>query len=394
MVSWIAERAKEVRFSGIRRFHEMAMRQGIKDVKDLSIGEPDFDTPEHIKEAAKKALDEGYTHYTSNRGLSELRELIAEKIWRENRIEADPNSEILITHGASQGLFLAFLATINPGDEVLISDPYYPLYENVIAMAGGKPVRFILHEERNFEADPDEIEKLVTPRTKSIVLNSPNNPTGSVISRKSLESISEMTIKNNILVISDEVYEKFVYDGLQHHSIAALPEMKSRTITINAFSKTYAMTGWRIGYVAASPEIIEQMLKMHVYSGICANAFVQKAAIAALEGPQNCVNKMVSEFKERRDLIVRKLNKISGISCQLPKGAFYVFPNVSALGLPSEDIARFLVQEVGVIIVPGSAFGAHGEGHLRLSYAASRNNIETSMERVKQAVEGKLSKRI
>lgn len=377
---------KEVRLSGIRKFHDMATQSGIKDIKDLSIGEPDFDTPKHIIEGAKKALDEGFTHYTHNRGLIELRESIAEKLRRENGVEADPKSEIMVTTGASEGLLTALLSTINPADEVLISDPYFPLYENVVNMAGGKPVKYPLREEREFELDPTNIEELVTSRTKLIILNSPNNPTGSVTSRKNLEAVADLAVKHDLLVIADEVYEKLVYDGNRHYSIAALPEMKNRTITVNAFSKTYAMTGWRIGYAVATPEIMEQMVKIHVYSGICANAFVQKAAVVALNGPQNCVDEMVSEFKVRRDFVIQKLNEIEGISCKMPKGAFYVFPNVSSIGTNSEDVARFLVQKAGVITVPGSAFGEHGEGHLRLSYATGRHNLEAAMEKMRLAV--------
>ncbi len=377
---------KEVRLSGIRKFHEMAVQSGMRDIKDLSIGEPDFDTPRHIIDGAKKALDEGFTHYTHNRGLMELRKAIAEKLQRENGIEADPTSDIMVTTGASEGLLTALLSTINPADEVLVPDPYFPLYENVVTMVGGRSVKYVLHEQMEFELDPTEIETLITPKTKMIILNSPNNPTGSVTSRKNLEAVADLALKRDLLVIADEVYEKLVYDGNQHYSIASIPEMKNRTITVNAFSKTYAMTGWRIGYVIAKPEIMEQMVKIHVYSGICANAFVQRAALVALKGPQNCVDEMVAEFKERRDLVIQRLNEMDGVSCRTPKGAFYVFPNVSSINTDSENVARFLVQNAGVITVPGSAFGKHGEGYLRLSYATGRQNLKTAMERMEKAV--------
>lgn len=384
MSKYISRKVQELPTSGIRVIFEKARQ--MKDVIGLEIGEPDFDTPIHIKEAAKKALDEGFTHYTPFTGIEELRMAIAEKVKAENGIDADPHKEIAVTPGACSAIYCAVLSTINPGEKVLIPDPGWPHYESCVKIAGGIPEHYPLLEENDFRVDVDDLSKRVDERTKAIIINSPNNPTGSVLTRKDLEGIAQIAQKNDLVVISDEVYEKIIYDDTEHISIASLPGMFERTITVNALSKTYAMTGWRIGYVIAKEEIISQMAKLILYTSTCANSIGQKAAIAALRGPQDCVYEMVREYKRRRDFIVKKLNEIPGISCKMPSGAFYVFPNIKQYGMPSFDFVLHLLEKAKVSMVPGSSFGEHGEGYVRISYATSLKNLEEAMDRLEMAL--------
>jgi aminotransferase len=358
----------------------------MRDVIRLEIGEPDFDTPNHIKEAAKKALDEGFTHYAPFAGFEELRVAIAEKAKIENDIEADPRREIVVTPGACSALYCAVLSVVNPGEKVLIPDPGWPHYEPCVKMAGGIPEHYPLLEENDFRADPHDLIRRVDKNTKAIIINSPNNPTGSVLTKGDIEGLAQIARENDLIVISDEVYEKIVYDDVHHISIASLPGMYERTITINAFSKTYAMTGWRLGYAIAPAEIITQMAKLVLYTSTCANSIGQRAAIAALKGPQDCVVEMVKEYKRRRDFLVRRLNEIEGVSCKLPKGAFYVFPNIKKLGMPSLECAHYILEHAHVSTVPGSGFGEHGEGYLRISYATSLENLEEATNRMEVAI--------
>lgn len=383
MDKYISKKVHGLPTSSIRVIFEKARH--IKDVVRLEIGEPDFDTPNHIKEAAKKALDEGFTHYTPFAGFEELREAIAEKVKAENGIEADSHREIIVTPGACSALYCAILSVVNPSEKVLIPDPGWPHYEPCVKMAGGIPKHYPLLEENNFRVDPADLMKRVDKNTKAIIINSPNNPTGSVLMRRDLEGIAQIAEENDLIVISDEVYEKIVYDDTEHISIGSLPNMHERTITINALSKTYAMTGWRIGYAIASEDIITQMGKLVLYTSTCANSIGQRAALSALKGSQDCVTEMVSEYKYRRDFVVKRLNEIPGISCKIPKGAFYVFPNVKGCGMSSFDFAYHLLDYAKVSTIPGTGFGKYGEGYLRISYATSLENLEKAMNRIEKS---------
>lgn len=384
MDKYISKKIHDLPASSIRVIFEKARK--MRDIIRLEIGEPDFDTPSHIREAAKKALDEGFTHYTPFAGFEELREVIAEKVKVENGVEADPRREIVVTPGACSALYCAVLSVVNPGEKVLIPDPGWPHYEPCVKIAGGIPEHYPLLEENDFRVDPADLRKKVDENTKAIIINSPNNPTGSVLARKDLEGIAQTAEENDLIIISDEVYEKIVYDDAEHISIASLPNMHEHTITVNAFSKTYAMTGWRIGYAIAKEKIITQMAKIVLYTATCANSIGQRAAISALKGPPNCVMEMVSEYKRRRDFVMKRLNEISGISCKIPEGAFYVFPNVKEYGMSSFDFANYLLKHAKVSTVPGAGFGKYGEGYLRISYATSLEDLEKAMNRIEDTL--------
>ena len=381
---YISARMHSVSMSSIRIIFEK-VRQ-LRDVIRLEIGEPDFDTPDHIKEAAKKAINEGFTHYAPSVGLDELREAIAEKVKSENGIEADPKRHIVVTPGASSALYCVIFSIVNPGEKVLTPDPGWTHYDVCIKMAGGIPEHYPLLEENDFRVDADDLKKRIDKNTKAIIINSPNNPTGSVLTRKDIEHISQIAEENDLIVISDEVYEKIIYDDAEHISIASFPDMFKRTITINSFSKTYAMTGWRIGYVIAREEITSQIAKLVLYTSTCANSIGQRAAMEALRGPQECVKEMVSEYQRRRNFVVNRLNEIPGMSCKTPKGAFYVFPNIKQYGMSSTDFASYLLDNAKVSVVPGSGFGKWGEGYIRISYATSMKKLEEAMNRIEKAV--------
>jgi aminotransferase len=385
---WEARRMKAIPFSGIRKIFQAAAElesQG-QQVIHLEIGRPDFDTPAHIKEAAKQALDQGFVHYTSNYGLLELREAIAEKLLKDNGIRVEPESEIIVTLGVNQALVITMLALLDPGDEILIPDPFYLNYLHCAQLAEARVIRVPLREENEFQVAPPALETAITPRTKLIIINSPHNPTGAVLDKEVLEAIAEIAIERNLLVLSDEIYEKIIYDGAQHHSIASLPGMAERTITVNGFSKAYSMTGWRLGYVAAGKHLIHSLIRAHQYVGTSANSFAQKGAVAAYRSAQDCVEEMVSEFDRRRRFLVEALEQIEGVSCLRPRGAFYVFPSVKELGMPDEKLAYHLLREAQVALVPGSTFGEYGHGHLRLSYANSYENIQGAVERIERAL--------
>lgn len=358
-------------------------REGM-DIIELQTGEPDFATPQHIIEEAYKALKEGYTHYTSSRGIPDLREAIGEKLRKDNNIYVCPEKEIIVTPGSVHAIFSAILATINPGDEVIIPDPSWIVYPACVEIASGKVIRTSLNGRDNFELNIEDLEKIITPRTKMLILNYPCNPTGEILTIDNLKHIADIAKEHNILILSDEIYEKLLYDGLKHTSIGSLDYMRERTITVNGFSKTYAMTGWRIGYASASSAIIDQMLKIQQYSVTCVSAFVQKAAIAALNGPQEHINNMINEYDQRRQLIVKRLNNIKKISCRIPAGTFYVFVDISKSGMSSVNFANFLLDKAMVGAVPGSAYGQFGEGYVRLSFANSKENIEKAMERMEE----------
>ncbi|MEM3697211.1 MAG: pyridoxal phosphate-dependent aminotransferase [Candidatus Bathyarchaeia archaeon] len=387
MSNIVSQKVHMLSISGIRVIFDKARK--MKDVIRLEIGEPDFDTPTHIKEAAKRALDEGFTHYTPFTGIDELREAIAEKVKKENRIEADPYNEVVVTPGACSAIYCALLSTVNPGDKVLIPDPGWPHYEPCVKMADGIPEHYPLLERNDFRIDLNDLSKRIDKHTKAIIINSPHNPTGSVLTQEDLEGIAKIAIENDLIVISDEVYEKIIYDNATHVSIASLPDMRERTITVNAFSKTYAMTGWRVGYVIAREEIISQIAKLILYTNTCANSIAQKAALAALNGPQTCVHDFVKEFKRRRDFVVKRLNEITGITCNVPKGAFYCFPNIKKYEKTSFEFALYLLEKAKVSTVPGSSFGDSGEGYIRVSYSVSLEKLKEAMDRISEALSQK-----
>lgn len=381
----ISERAIRTPLSGIKKFSEKALALG--NVIRLELGEPDFDTPEFIREAAKKAMDKGCTHYTAIAGISELREAIAEKLGEENGIEADPEKEILVTCGGYHAIFAVFNVLLNPGDEVILTDPAWSAYYSVAKFVGAKIIYCHLHEDRGFKPDVGELENKITDKTKLIVLNTPQNPTGAVLDKKTLEEIANIIRKRNVILLSDEVYEKIIFDGEKHFSIASIPDIKDKVITVFSFSKTYAMTGWRVGYVVANSTFTEHMKKMVSISTVCASSIAQYAALAALKGPQDVVMKMIKEYEYRRNLIVSELNKINGVKCFKPRGAFYVFPDFSEISKDSMSLAMHILEKARVVTVPGVIFGPKvGEGHLRLSFATSRKNLREAVKRIKEIV--------
>jgi aspartate/methionine/tyrosine aminotransferase len=355
-------------------------RQG-KEIVHLEIGEPDFDTPVHIRDAGKRALDSGATHYGPAAGLPELREAIAKDVGSTRQLPVDPD-EIVITPGAKPIMYFVITALVDPGDEVIYPNPGFPIYESVINFVGGKGVPIPLREESGFGFDMDLFEKKVSAKTRLIVLNSPQNPTGGVLEKDQLGRIAEAALKYRIPVLADEIYKSFLYDG-EFASITAFPGMKDLTIILDGFSKAYAMTGWRLGYGVMPRDLAEHVSRLMVNSNSCTAAFTQWAGIAALQGDQQPVHAMVAEFKRRRDIIVEGLNALPGVSCRLPRGAFYVFPNVKKLGRPSAEVASHLLNDAGVAVLGGSAFGEYGEGYLRLSYANSEANIRKALERMR-----------
>lgn len=355
-------------------------RQG-KKISRFEIGEPDFDTPENIREAAKRALDAGATHYTPAAGMWEARQAVAEYVSRTRKIDVKPE-EVIITPGGKPGLFAAIFAFVEKGDEVIMPNPAYPTYESAVNTMGGKSVFVPLLEENDFNMTTEQVEEKVSKKTKMIVLNSPHNPCGSSLDKKNVEGIAEIARRHDLLVLSDEIYSRITYEK-PHYSIASEDGMKERTIISDGWSKTYAMTGWRLGYAVAPIPIIEKMARiaLNIYS--CPATFVQLAGIEALQGPQNAVDEMVREYKKRRALIHRELSSMKGVKCKLPGGAFYIFPNVKSFGMPARELMEKLLYEGGVSSLHGTAFGKYGEGYLRFSYATSLENIKAGMRKVK-----------
>jgi aspartate/methionine/tyrosine aminotransferase len=359
-------------------------RQG-KEIVHLEIGEPDFDTPEPIKAAAKQALDAGATHYGPSAGLPELREAIAKHTGESRGIPVSAD-EVVVTPGAKPIMFFTIHALVNPGDEVIYPNPGFPIYESVINFVGGVPVPIPLREETGFGFDLPLFERKVSKKTKLIIINSPQNPTGGVLERQEIERIAEIARAFRIPVLADEIYRQFLYEG-EFVSIAGLPGMKDLTIILDGFSKSYAMTGWRLGYGVMPTGLAEHVTRLMVNSASCTATFVQLAGIAALQGDQSPVARMVAEFRGRRDLIVDGLNALPGVSCRRPRGAFYVFPNVKALKRPSKGIATVLLEEAGVAVLWGTAFGEYGEGYLRLSYANSEANLRKALDRMRPVLD-------
>lgn len=351
-----------------------------KDIIHLEIGEPDFDTPRNIIDSAVDALRGGWTHYGPSAGLPELREAVAEEVTRTRGVKVDP-AEVVITPGAKPIMFFAMLALLNDGDEVIYPNPGFPIYESVIDFIGARSVPIQLREENQFRLDVDELISLVTPKTRMIVINSPQNPTGSVLTEEDLRAIADISIKNDIIVLSDEIYSRIIYNG-QHRSIYSFDGMPERMIILDGYSKTYAMTGWRLGYGVMPAPLAEQVAKLQTNCNSCTASFSQIAGISALTGPQNGVEAMVGEFKKRRDVVVEGLNKIKNIHCLVPDGAFYVFPNVSRAGLKSAELADRILNEASVAVLSGTSFGSFGEGFIRISYANSIENINKGLERL------------
>jgi aspartate/methionine/tyrosine aminotransferase len=375
-----------VPFSGIRKVFERAKaleREG-RPVIFLETGRPDFDTPAHIKDAAKQALDAGDVHYTSNYGTPALRAAIADKLRCDNGLSYDPETEILVSVGAAEAILAAFLALAGPGDEVLYPEPGWVNYAAAARLAGAVPVPVPLREASGFQMDPDEVRRRLTPRTRLLVVVSPHNPTGAVQSPESLRALAELAVRHDLVVVSDEIYEKILYDDLIHVSLASFPGLRERTITVNGFSKAYSMTGWRLGYAAAPPPFIQAMNRVHQYNVSCACAFAQAGAVAALRGPQDCVAAMVREFRRRRDLVVPALNDIPGLACLRPGGAFYVWLNIQGRRMTSEDFALRLLETAYVSLVPGPVFGESGQGYVRLSYANSYERLAEALDRVRR----------
>jgi aspartate aminotransferase len=357
-----------------------------RDIIHLQIGEPDFDTPANVREAAKRALDDGATHYAPYPGIPELRAAIADDAQARKGFPVTPD-RVFVTVGGKGVMLYAILGLVDPGDEVLVPDPGYPIYESLTRFIGATPVPVPIRMENDFRLDVDELASLITPRTRLLVINSPANPTGGVLTRGDLERIAKLAIEHDLWVLADEIYGRILYDGAEHVSIASLPGMAERTIVLDGFSKTFAMTGWRMGYAIVPESLVKtySQLIINTISGVA--TFAQVGAVEALIGQQDDVDAMVVEFRARRDLIVDGLNEIPGIECRRPSGAFYVFPSIAGTGMSGADLAEKLLQEAGVCVLPGSAFGRYGDDHIRISYANSQENLTEALARIRTVVE-------
>jgi len=357
-------------------------RQG-KSIIHLEIGEPDFGTPSNVVEAGVDALRKGWTHYGPSAGLADLRQTLAEYVSRTRSVKVS-SDEVVVVPGGKPIIFFTILALIEEGDEVVYPNPGFPIYESMINYVGGRAVPIHLREERDFSLDVDELSSLISDRTKLIILNSPQNPTGGVLERKEIEQIAKIIGDRNIMVLSDEIYSRLLFDGGQHFSILSVPGMQERTILLDGFSKTYAMTGWRMGYGVMRPDLAAHITRLMTNSNSCTASFTQVAGIEAIRGDQSSVDRMRSEFQGRRDVFVAGLNKIKGFSCRMPKGAFYVFPNITGTGWRSKPLADALLEQAGVAALSGTAFGEFGEGYLRFSVANSLENLQQALERIDQ----------
>jgi aminotransferase len=382
----VSKIAQEIKGSTIRKMFNMA--SPMTDTVSFALGEPDFTTSKNIIDAACKALQDGITHYTPNAGILPLRQAIAKKLKNKNNVEIDPETEVMVTAGGMEALMLVMMVTLDPGDEIILTDPFWTNHPSQVLMTGAIP-RFVkVYEEDGFAYNPDNVRKAINSKTKAILINSPANPTGGVAGREVLEEIAKMAIEHDLIVITDEVYQHLIYDGAEFVSIASLPGMKERTVIIDSFSKAYAMTGWRIGYAAGCREILQNMIKLHENVVSCITTSSQYGAIEALEGPQDYLGYMLEKYAARRNLIVEGINSIEKLSCIKPKGAFYAFPNITGTGMKSEEFAVELLKKTGVVVVPGSGFGEAGEGFIRISYATSEENIKEGLRRIKAFVQG------
>lgn len=367
----VTERVREMRRKGI-------------DVIHFGSGDPDFDTPAHIREALEKAVQDGFTHYVESKGILELREAISEKLFKENGVKANPGNEIIVTPGGKHAVFCTILTLVNPGDEVLIFDPSWVSYEPMVKMVGAVPVKISLRQENDFLIEKGEVEQKISPKSKIILVNSPNNPTGRVFKEKELKAVAEVAQKYRLYVISDEVYEKIIFDGNKNISIGSFPGMQDLTITINGFSKAYAMTGWRLGYLAGPQNIVREILKVHQHSATCAPSFVQKAGVVALRGPQELVHKMAAEYQTRRDILLEGFSRIPGLTYTNPEGTFYIFPNISSTQYSSTEFARLLLEEAQVAVTPGVGFGKSFDSHVRIAYTMGEDKIREALKRMQQ----------
>lgn len=383
MRDFTSDKIKNIKPSGIRKFFDIANQ--IEDCISLGVGEPDFETPWHITEEAIYSLEQGRTFYTSNQGLPELREEISK--WNKRKYNLDySKEEIIVTCGGSEAIDIALRATINPGDEVIILEPNYVCYEPDILLAGGVPVKIQLKNENEFRLTPKELESVITSKTKILLMNYPNNPTGAIMTKEDLERIAKIVIKHDLLVISDEIYSELTYVG-NHYSIGALPNMRDRTLTINGFSKTFAMTGWRLGYVMGPKEIMEQVKKIHQFVIMCSPTTSQYAAIEALRNGDVDIERMKKEYNKRRKYLLQEFD-ILGLPCFEPRGAFYIFPDIRKYGMSSEQFATELLNKEHVVVVPGTAFGDSGEGFVRISYAYSLEALKEAIKRIEKYLKG------
>ena len=381
-------KAQRIPYSQIRVMFDAArkLEQQGKEIIHLEIGRPDFNTPQHIVEAAVDALRAGKHHYSPNAGIPELRQTITGKFTDEYQLDYNPNSEIVVTNGVAEGIYVAINALLNPGDQVLIPDPGWLNY-NVVALTNFvEPVGYALSEENNFQPDPDEIEDKITPRTKMIILVSPSNPLGSVTSQKALERIAQLANKYDMVILSDEIYEKIIYSPAKHMSIATLARMRDRTLILNGFSKFYSMTGWRIGYVLGPEKLVNPILRYHQYMITSTNTFAQWGAITALSGDQGPSYAMVEEFRKRRDYFYQAINGIPGFACIKPEGAFYLFPSVKNTGMDGYQMANLLLEKAGVATVAGESFGRNGAGYIRISYSNSLESLKAAVAKIEKAL--------
>jgi aminotransferase len=379
----VSNKVRNLPPSGIRKFFDLA--SGIPDVISLGVGEPDFVTPWRVREASIYALERGYTTYTSNWGLLELRELISKFMLDSAGVDYSPKNQVLVTTGVSEAIDLAVRAIVDPGDEVLVVEPSYVSYRPCVIMAGGMPVSVSASVDNDFKVTREDLESKITDRTTAIIMNYPNNPTGAIMPRKDLEEIADLAVERDLMIISDEVYEKMTYEG-KHTSIASFNGMQDNTVALNGFSKSFAMTGWRLGFACGNPDVIEAMMKIHQYTMLCAPITAQMAAIEALKNGQDEMRQMIKEYDRRRRVIVKGFNDL-GLTCFEPKGAFYAFPSVKSTGLTDEQFSERLLYEKHVIAVPGSVFGESGVGHLRCSYATSMDQIKEALNRIADLLE-------
>lgn len=356
-----------------------------KDIISLGPGEPDFTTPQHIIDIAKEKLNKGYTHYSSPGGRTSLKKAIAKKLKKDNKFKVSPE-EIIVTCGSQEALFLATLSLIDPGEKVLVPNPGFLAYISMVETVSGVPVSVPMFEKDGFEYNPDIVKKLIDKRTRILLINTPNNPTGRILKKKTLEDLADLVVDNELIIFSDEAYEKFVYDKNKHISIGSLNGMEDNVVTFQSFSKSYAMAGWRVGYAAGPKDIIESMARMHIYAGLCSPTISQLAAIEALEGDQKCVKEMRNEYDRRRKLIIKRFKEMPKISCLKPEGAFYAFPNIKPLKMKSTEVVNFFLKKAKVLTVPGTEFGRYGEGHIRLSYATAYEKIEEALNRIEKVI--------
>lgn len=391
MKNLLAERTVGIKPSGIRKFFDLVSEMDDPEVISLGVGEPDFDTPWHIREEGIYSLERGRTFYTSNSGLKDLRNEICNYLKRMYQVEYNPDTEVMVTVGGSEAIDIGLRAVLNPGDEVIIPQPSYVSYEPCTILAGGKPVILELQEKNEFRLTKEELLAAITPKTKVLILPFPNNPTGSVLRREDLEDIAEVCIEKDILVMSDEIYSELTY-GAKHVTIASLPGMRERTILINGFSKAYAMTGWRLGYTCAPHIILEQMLKIHQFAIMCAPTTSQYAGVEALRNSDEDVKNMREAYNQRRRYLMHEFKEM-GLDCFEPYGAFYTFPCIKRFGMTSDEFATRLLREEKVAVVPGTAFGDCGEGYLRISYAYSLEDLKKALERIKRFI-NKLEKEL